>query len=413
MPKYQYSARDQQDRVVSGAVDGNSVEEVADRLSEKNLIPIAIDELNFDGSKKNLTFFEKLNASLTANVKAKVPLKAVVFFTRQLATMLNAGVPLAQALTQLAANEGPTFKKVILQVSDDISMGSTFSDAIRKHPGAFNGMYVAVVQSGEIAGALDKVLDELATYSENTEAMRAKVKGAMRYPTFIGGFVTILIIGILWKLVPTFQTMYSSMNVALPLPTQILVSVSNVIQHNFLIVMGLLVMLVIGFYVAQTFDAFKRFMDRAVLYAPVFGMILKKNIWAKFCRTMALLLEAGTPILQAIEIGGAVVGNKVYSEALEKVYKKLQTGDMLSQALKDTGEFPVLVTQLAATGEEAGKVDELLRKAAEFFEREIKVTVESIASIIEPIMIIGLGAIVGGIIVALYLPIFSLGQMMK
>jgi type IV pilus assembly protein PilC len=159
-------------------------------------------------------------------------------------------------------------------------------------------------------------------------------------------------------------------------------------------------------------EGFKAFFHRYVLYVPVFGLILRKNIWATFCRTMALLMHSGTPILQATEISGAVVGNKMYAESLEKVYDNLKTGMLLSQALKDTGIYPVLITQLVSTGEESGKVDELLRKAAEFYEREIRITVDSIASIIEPILVIILGAIVGGILIALYLPIFMIGSLM-
>lgn len=412
MAKYSYTARDEKGRIVSSTTEGNSVDEVADRLAEKNLITISIDELNFDGTKKGLSFMDKINASL-AGMQKRVAYKSVVFFTRQLATMLDAGVPLAHALTQLSEGEKPVFKKIILQVAEDISMGSTFSDAIAKHPGAFNNMFISVVQSGEVAGALDRVLDELATYMENVEAMRAKVKGAMRYPTFIAGFVTLLVIGILWKLVPTFDQMYTSLHAELPLPTRILVSISNVIQHHILMVIGLLILLVILFLAAMNLDSFKAFVHRAILYFPVFGMILKKNIWATFCRTMALLMESGTPILQAIEIGGAVVGNKIYSRCLETVYNKLRTGDMLSKALKETGEFPVLVTQLVATGEEAGKVDTLLRKAAEFYEREIRVTVDSLAAIIEPMLIIILGGIVGGILIALYLPVFMIGKLIQ
>jgi type IV pilus assembly protein PilC len=412
MPKYTYKARDEKDRIVSGTADGASVEEVADRLAEKHITPISIEELNFDGSKKNQTFMEKFSAGFKAS-QAKVPFKAVVFFTRQLATMLGAGVPLAQSLQQLAQTEQPIFKKIILTVAEDISMGSTFSDSIRKHPGAFNNMYVSVVQSGEITGALDRVLEELATYSENSEAMRQKVKGAMRYPTFIGAFVTILIIAILWKLVPIFQGMYAGLGAELPGPTQVLVNLSNIIQHQIVFVFLILIAIVVGYKIGMTNDKFRFFVDRAILYSPVFGIILKKSIWAKFCRTMALLMESGTPILQALEIGGAVVGNKVYSRALEMVYSRLQAGEMLSAAMRETKQFSVLVTSLTATGEETGKVDVLLRKAAEFYEREIKVTVESISSIIEPIMIITLGGIVGSILVALYLPVFSIGSMMS
>jgi type IV pilus assembly protein PilC len=337
----------------------------------------------------------------------------LVFFTRQLATMIQAGVPLSQALVQLAEEEKPVFKKIILQMEADISMGNTFSDAMARHPGAFSSMYVAVVRSGEVAGALDKVLEQMATYQENQEALRQKVAGAMRYPKFIGGFVMIMVTAILLKLVPVFESMYAGFNANLPGPTKILISVSNLIQHNLLPVIGGLLLSYVLFKLALNRPSFKFTVHKGMLYVPVYGLIIRKNLWANFSRTMALLLESGTPILQAIEITAAVLGNLVFSAKLKFVYEKLRTGESLSQALKETGVFPSLVTQLTSTGEKSGRIDTLLRKAADFYEREIRVTVESISSIIEPILIIVIGTLVGAILIALYLPIFNLGKLIE
>jgi type IV pilus assembly protein PilC len=411
MPKFHYKARDAEGKIFTGTSDGGSVDEIVDQLAEKKQTPISIDELNFDGTKKGETFYEKVNAGLQ-KLQNKVPYKSVVFFTRQLATMVEAGVPLAQALFQLSEAEKQVFKRTIRQVADDISMGSTFSDAISRHPGAFSNMYVSVILSGEISGSLDKVLDQMATYMENVQALKQKVAGAMRYPLFIAGFVLLMVIGILWKLVPVFENMYASFGRELPRPTQILIQMSHIVQTKILFIFVILILIVLLFRAAMTNNSFQTFIHKYILFFPVFGMILKKNIWATFCRTMALLMDSGTPILQAIEISGAVVGNKMYSNSLEAVYQRLRTGDMLSQTLKDSGVFPVLITQLTATGEEAGKVDDLLRKAAEFYEREIRVTVDSLAAIIEPFLIIILGAIVGSILFALYLPIFNIGKLL-
>jgi type IV pilus assembly protein PilC len=412
VPKYSYKIRDDQDRVFGGMTEGTNVDEVLDRLANQNLVPISVNELNFDGSPKGETFFEKVSSGFQ-RVQKRVPYKSVVFFTRQLATMVNAGVPLAQALVRLAGPERPVLKKIILTVADDIGMGSTFSDAIARHPGAFNNMYVAVVHSGEVAGALDKVLDELATYMENVEAMRQKVKGAMRYPMAISFFITGVVLFLLGWVVPKFKELYDSFGVELPLPTQILIKVSDFVQHNILLVIAAIILLVAGFLAAMTNDSFKRFVHRYFLLFPVFGMITKKNIWAKFCRTMALLMDAGTPILQAIEISGAVVGNKLYSESLEQVYDRLRTGELLSQALNNTGHFPPLIIQLVETGEQSGKVDDLLRKAADFYEREIRVIVDSLAAIIEPFLIVIVGGAVGAILISLYYPIFMVGKLIK
>lgn len=412
MPRYSYKARDEQDRIITGTLIGADEDEIASKLSEKDMVPIAIEELNFDGTKKNQRFLDKLNEGFKT-MQNKVPYKDVVFFTRQLATMVEGGVSLSRALTQLAKSEKPIFKKIINQVADDISAGHTFSDAIAKHPGAFNAMYVSVAHTGEMTGALDRVLDELATYMENTEAMRAKVKGAMRYPTFIGGFVLLLMIGIMWKLVPIFEGMYKGMNATLPLPTQILISISHFIQENILgVVIGLIV-LFIAFKIAMTKNAFRYYFHMVIIRIPVFGTILKKNIWAMFSRTMSLLMECGIPILQATEVSGGAVNNLVFSAKLKEVHENLKKGELLSASLEKTGIFPVLVSQLVMTGEESGRIDQLLRKAAEFYEREIRVTVDSLSSIIEPFLIIILGGIVGGILIALYLPVFSIGKLMQ
>jgi type IV pilus assembly protein PilC len=412
MPKYFYKARDVNDKVITGSIEGATLDDAINRLGDKKLVPIQVDELNFDGSRKGQAFTEKIKASFTLG-QSKVPYQEVVFFTRQLATMVEAGVPLVKALEQLATAEKPVFKKVILTVAEDISHGNTFADAVARHPGAFNNLFVSICHAGEVAGALDKVLDQLATYMEYTEALRSKVKSAMRYPTFIAGFVTLLVAGILWKLVPVFQGLYAGFGAKLPAPTLVLVTISNIFRQNIPIVFLLAVGGFIGYKIAITNDKFLFYFHKYLLYIPIFGIILKKNIWSVFARTMALLMEAGTPILQATEICGAVVGNKMFSKALEAVYAGLRSGELLSLSLAKTKLFPPMVLQLVATGEESGRVDELLRKAAEFYEREIKNTVDSLAAIIEPVLIIILGGIVGGILICLYLPVFSIGKVIS
>ncbi len=412
MPNYSYKAQDSRNRVIAGTMEGASIDAVVESLTGKNLLPISVDETNFDGTTRNQKFSQKLAANFSG-FKGKVPYRSVVFFTRQFATMIAGGVPLARALEQLAQAEKTTFRKTIMQIKDDISIGYSFSDAVSRHPGAFNSMFVSVIRCGETAGALDTVLDQLATYMENVESMRSKVKAAMRYPMFIGGFVILLVIGILWKLVPVFESMYAGFGASLPAPTLMLVSISHFLRDNMLPLAIAIVLGTIGYQMGMANDRFKTGIHAMLLRVPVFGSILTKNILAIFSRTMALLLESGTPILQAIEIAGGVVSNKVYSKAIEGVYRRLQQGDLLSVALAGSGRFPPLVQQLVATGEESGKVDELLRKAAEFYEREIRNVVDSLAAIIEPFLIMILGGIVGSILVALYLPVFSIGKLMS
>lgn len=412
MAKFAYKVRNQENRLQSGIQEANSEDEALRLLMERGLRVTSLEELNFDGSRKDETFSERLNTRLSI-LGSRIAYKDVVFFTRQLSTMIEAGVPLARALGQLAKGQAAVFQKVILKVQEDISIGNTFSEAIAKHPTAFNNMYVSVVRSGEVSGALDRVLNQMATYMENMEARRQKIKGAMRYPTFILAFVVIVVTGILWKLVPVFEGLYGNRSVDLPIPTQILIKASHVVQDHFIIVFLALFGLVAAFWLALMNDRFRAEVHRYLLQVPVFGSLVQKNIWATFCRTLSLLMESGTPILQAIEICAAVVGNQVFVKAIEKVHYNLKTGILLSASLEEVKVFPVLVYQLVATGEESGRVDTLLVKASDFYDREINVTVDSLASIIEPFLIILLGGLVGSILISLYLPIFHLGKLLR
>ncbi len=412
MARYEYKAYDENKHEHEGVLDGASEDDAIEKLEELNLTPISVEELNFDGTRQSEGFMGKINHEFH-KLNTHVPYKEVVFYTRQLATMLEGGVPLARGLEQLAKSQKPVFKKIILSVADDISFGHTYSEAISRHAGAFSPMYVSLIHSGEISGALDRVMNDLATYMENIEAMKAKVKVAMRYPMFITGFITLLVIGILWKLVPQFAAIYDSFGASLPRPTLILVSISDFVRNNMLLITALAIFGAILFKFALMNERFRYYFDVIVLKTPVFGAIITKNILSVYCRTMALLLNSGTPILFATEIVGAIVNNKQFSAALEKVHQHLRQGKMLSEALEETSMFPVLVTQLVATGEESGKVDTLLVKASEFYEREVRNIVDSLAAIIEPFLIIILGGIVGAILIALYLPIFMIGKLLQ
>ncbi len=409
MGKFSYKVRDREDRVLLGTMEAVTADEVLERLTQKDLLPILVRELAGDELRTGKTISERFNDSIQKS-RTRVPTKNVVFFTRQLATMIGQGVPLSRALEQLTRGEKPVFKKIIQQVADDISSGLTLSDAVARHPGAFSPMFVAVVHSGETAGALDKVLDGMAIYLENVEIMRGKVKTAMRYPTFIAGFVSLMLIGIMVWLVPTFERIYSSMNAVLPPPTQMLIFISRILRHNFPVFVVLGILSVILFKFMMTQDNFKIAWQRNLLKVPVFGGILQKNIWATYSRTMSLLMSAGTPILKATEIAGATVNNRFFAKRLEAIFSGLRKGDQLSEALDASGLFPVLVIQLVATGESSGRVDELLGKAAEFYEREIRSVVDSLSSIIEPILIVTLGGVVGAILFSLYLPIIMIGK---
>lgn len=412
MGKFSYKVRDREDRVLLGTMEATTADEVLERLTQKDFLPILVKELSGEELRPRKTISEFFQESLN-NSRNKVPYRNVVFFTRQLSTMVGQGVPLSRALEQLTKGEKLVFKKIIQQIADDISSGMTLSEAVGRHPGAFGPMYVAVVNSGEVAGALDKVLEGLANYMESVEIMRGKIKTAMRYPIFIGGFVGIMMLGIMLKLVPIFETIYSSMNAVLPPPTQLLISTSRLIRENTVLCAVTAILLFGLFKFMMTRDDFKIAFQKNVLKVPVFGGILQKNIWATYCRTMSLLMGAGTPILKATEIAGSTVNNRYFGKSLEGIFSSLRKGDLLSESLDASGLFPVLVVQLVATGESSGRVDELLSKAAEFYEREVRSVVDSLSSIIEPILIVVLGGVVGGILFSLYLPIFMIGKFIQ
>lgn len=409
MAKFSYKVRDRDDRVVLGTMEAATADEVLGRLTQKDFLPILVKELTGDEVSPTKSVRDRLNESFK-NSRNRVPYKSVVFFTRQLATMVGQGVPLSKALDQLTKGEQPVFKKIIQQIADDIATGLTLSDALSRHAGAFNPMYIAVVRSGEVSGALDRVLDGMANYMESVEIMRGKVKTAMRYPTFIGIFVTLIVMGIMIWLVPTFEKIYQSMNAQLPLPTLILIHTSNVIRGNFFPFLGFFFLLFIAYRYLMTHERFQVAVQKNILRIPLFGGILQKNIWATYSRTMSLLLSAGTPILKATEIAGAAVNNRYFALGLESVYSGLRKGDLMSEALEASGLFPVLIIQLVSTGETSGKVDTLLEKAAEFYEREMRAVVDSLSTIIEPVLIVILGAVVGAILISLYMPIFMIGQ---
>ncbi|GBU20813.1 hypothetical protein R80B4_00698 [Fibrobacteres bacterium R8-0-B4] len=409
MATFSYKARDTQERLHSGTMEGGSVDECVGRLEERGLLPVAVDELNLDGGG---TFSGRAAERLRA-MRTRVPYRNVVFFTRQLAAMIDGGVPLPRAVERLSRDEIPAFKSMLEQICFDLGMGYNFSDAVSKHPGAFNRMFVSVVRAGETAGALDTVLNQLADYMENIETMKSKVKAATRYPAAISVFVFVIVAGVMIKLVPIFKDMYASFGFKLPGPTLLLISVSDAIRNNALITILIIAAITVAIFALQNANSTSYMIDKYMLKLPIFGGILRKNILAVYCRTMSLLMNSGTPILEAAQISEATVGNKYYSQALKGVYNDLQHGEPLSEALTRAGEFPVLVTQMVSTGEESGRIDELLNKAAEFYDKEIRNVVDSLASIIEPVLIVILGGIVGSILIALYLPVFSIGKLIK
>ncbi|HTO90931.1 MAG TPA: type II secretion system F family protein [Candidatus Sulfotelmatobacter sp.] len=340
---------------------------------------------------------------------AGVSTKDLAIFTRQFATMISAGLPLVQCLDILAKQSSkPSFGRVIGEVTREVESGSTLSDALGKHRQVFDDLFRNMVAAGEAGGVLDEILMRLATYIEKADALKRKIQSAMVYPavvlTVALGATSFMLIFI----IPTFAKMFSDFGGELPLPTKIVLTLSNLLQHFWWV--GLLI-LVAGFIAFQRYYATengKRIVDGAMLKFPVLGDVLLKGAVARFTRTLGTLIASGVPILAGLEITARTAGNKIIAEAIMTARASIREGETVSAPLKTSGVFPPMVVQMISVGEQTGALDEMLTKIAVFYEAEVDTAVDTLTSIIEPVMIVVMGGIVGGMVVAMYLPMFKL-----
>jgi len=342
-------------------------------------------------------------------LQQKVKEKDVVVFARQFATMINAGLPIIQCLDLLGEEEqNQTFAKIIKAVKEDIEGGSSLSDALKKYPNIFDDLFVNLVAAGEAGGILDVILNRLSTYMEKAMELKRKVKGAMTYPVTVLVVAIGVVILLLYKVVPVFEEMFSGMGSALPAPTQFLVDASRFVQNNILYILGTIVLIVFAFRRYYRTDRGRLQVDRIVLKLPVFGILLKKVAVAKFSRTLSTMMSSGVPILDGLEIVSKTAGNKIVEKALMDTRKSIREGRTIAEPLSEAGIFPSMVVSMIAVGENTGALDAMLEKIADFYDSEVDVAVGALTALLEPIMMVFLGGVVGGMIVALYLPIFSM-----
>ncbi|MGV8079206.1 MAG: type II secretion system F family protein [Syntrophales bacterium] len=344
-------------------------------------------------------------------LKQKVKEKEVVVFCRIFATMINAGLPLMQCLDLLAQQEAnKTFQKIIRAIKEDIEGGMTLTDALKKYPEIFDQLFVNLVAAGESGGILDVILQRLSSYMEKAMKLRSKVKGAMTYPASVLVISIAVVALLLLKVIPVFQKMFEGMGGELPGPTQFLVDASAFMQKYFLLMIGVVV--VIGY-------AFKRFyatekgtltIDAMVLKAPVFGPLIKKVAVAKFTRTLSTMMSSGVPILEGLSIVSKTAGNKIIENALVKVRQSISEGKTIAEPLQEADIFPPMVVQMIAVGEATGALDTMLAKIADFYDDEVDAAVEAMTALLEPFMMVFLGGVVGGMIIAMYLPIFKMAS---
>jgi type IV pilus assembly protein PilC len=342
-------------------------------------------------------------------LQKKVSPKEIVVFVRQLSTMIDAGLPLVQGLEVLASQqENKTFKKILQDTKSDVESGSTFADALKKHPKQFDRLFCNMIAAGEMGGILDDVLKRLADYMEKALRLKRKVKGALTYPIIVLSISALVLGVILIFVIPVFEQMCADLGGALPVPTQIVVNLSNFIKSYFLLIIGTLVVMVFLFKKYYNTEKGRRVVDRLILKSPVFGPLLKKVAVSKLTRTLGTLINSGVPILETLNVAAGTAGNKVVEEAIYNVRSSISEGRTIAQPLGESGIFPAMVVQMISVGETTGALDQMLNKIADFYDEEVETAVDALTSMIEPFMIVFLGGTVGSIIIAMYLPIFSM-----
>ncbi|MDD3786330.1 MAG: type II secretion system F family protein [Hydrogenophaga sp.] len=390
---FEWEGKDRNGRIVRGETRAGGENQVLASLRRQGVIPSKIKKRKMRSGKR-------------------IKPKDIAIFTRQLATMMKAGVPLLQAFDIVGrGNPNPSVTKLLNDIRADIETGTSLSSAFRKHPIYFDSLYCNLVEAGEAAGILEDLLDRLATYMEKTEAIKSKIRSALMYPTsvIIVAFVVVAIIMIF--VIPSFKEVFTSFGADLPGPTLFVIAMSEFFVEYWWLIFG-----VLGGGIYFFMQAWKRsekvqmFMDRLLLKLPIFGILVDKSVVARWTRTLSTMFAAGVPLVEALDSVGGASGNSVYAKATEKIQQEVSTGTSLTVAMNNANLFPSMVLQMCAIGEESGSIDHMLGKAADFYESEVDDMVAGISSLMEPIIIVVLGTIIGGIVVSMYLPIFKLGQ---
>jgi type IV pilus assembly protein PilC len=414
MPSYYYKARDMSGRPQEGVEVAASEEEVLRILENSKLVPIYIEPRVPGAARTAGGLLARQFSGVIDRMRYSVKPGSVALFARQLSTMISAGLPLVRSLRSIARDHyDKRVGRLLELVAEDVQKGETLSAALAKHPAAFDEVFVSLVHTGEISGTLDRIMDQTAGYLERAEALRLKVEAALRYPTFVLTFAGLVLMAMVLKIIPMFATIYERFRVPLPLPTRILLETSKVITGNFPIFMVVVTLLaLLGWSWSQTENG-KFWIDRAKFNMPLFGPLIRMYAVTKFARTLGILTASGTQILYSLKVMRPVPGNKVLERGIDSVRMRVEQGVSLSKAMTESGAFPEMLVQMTATGEETGQLDTMLSRTADFYEQRVSAAVDGLSSLIEPIAIVVLGGMVGVMLLALYLPIFNLGQAMR
>jgi len=409
MASFAYVVKDQKGNKHEGTLSANSLDEALNKLRESGQTVISIVDSVSKGATKSKGLLDEI-ALYIHKKKTAVPLNTQVFFTRQLATMISAGLTVEKALNNLLYEETQRkFKKVVAQLLNDVKKGFALSDALDRHPGVFSPLYVALVRSGEVSGALHTVLEELADYLEFLQDTRRKILSAMAYPALVVVMLSIVTTILMVWVVPQFQSVYARFNAELPVPTQILIHVADVIGANFLVTLLLVIVLAVLFKISSLTETGRLIIDKLKLVIPLFKHILTNSLMSKFSRTFGMLLSAGVPVVDSLNLVYRVMDNVVYKMAVRQATRLVRDGYSIAASLKKTEAFPNTLLSLAATGEETGEMDKMLTKAATFYDKQLEAVIMRMTSLIEPMLIVLIGIVIGTIIIVIYLPFFQMG----
>jgi type IV pilus assembly protein PilC len=397
MPVYLWEGKNRKNEVQKGEMEAASEQVVKSNLLRMRITPGKIKKKPKD-LLENVSFLQP-----------KVTHKDIILFCRQFSTMIDAGLPIIQCLDILhTQNENKTFKKILKEIKESVESGSTLAESLKKYPKHFDDLFTNMVAAGEAGGILDNILKRLSGYMEKAAKLKAQVKGAMTYPAITLVIAVVVVAVILVFVIPVFQQMFADFGSHLPLPTQIVVNLSNFVKSNILYMLGALVLLGIALKRYYGTEKGRQTMDAFALRVPVFGMLIRKVAVAKFSRTMGTMLASGVSILDALDIVAKTAGNKTVEKAIYKVRSGISEGRTMADPLMESGVFPSMVCQMISVGESTGALDGMLQKIADFYDEEVDQAVENLTSMIEPFMLVFLGVTIGGLVIAMYLPIFKM-----
>lgn len=412
MPVYNYKARDRTGKKVSGVLDALSEEHLIAKLHQERLLVLSVVKQRKKGEGK--VDFEKLFPEGIPSIGGGVRLATLLSFTTQLAAMLSAGLPLVQSLRGLSYDiKDKKFRGMIERVEAEVREGVSFSSALEKYPQTFNKVFVNLIRAGESTGKSGEILGQLTSYLEANFNLRRKVRSALTYPIVVVAFAVIVVLVLIVKIIPKFERIYLSLGKDLPLPTKILLGISNQIgDHFFLVIFLTFVFVIAGFLFSKTGRG-RLILDRVKLSLPVFGPIIKKSIMAQFARTLSLLVASGIPLVPAMRLTTQTINNQIIVQNLLVITNGIERGGGVGEGFRKSGFFPEMMVQMVATGEKTGAIDAMVLKAADFYEKEVNTSIETLMTLLEPFIIAFIGIVVGGIMLAMFFPVFKLGGAMR